>query len=130
MHLLYLPSERCRYDRLYPDGSTPRQSSGHQHYQAGAAWNAQTSREVNESERCRWSTAGCKPDWVPTSLFRVYANEDTKTNWLCFADVENLYNATYDQGQNFTVHIHERDLCSAEETSSTQQILLKIATHT
>jgi hypothetical protein len=43
-------------------------------------------------------------------FFRVYASTDTRANVLSFADVEGLYDVTYDKGKSFTVHLPDRDI--------------------
>jgi hypothetical protein len=43
-------------------------------------------------------------------FFEVYASEDTKANVLSFADVEDMYQITYVQGEAFIVHMRDRDL--------------------
>jgi hypothetical protein len=43
-------------------------------------------------------------------FFRVYASTDTRANVLSFADVEDLYDVTYDKGKSFTVHLPDRDI--------------------
>jgi hypothetical protein len=43
-------------------------------------------------------------------FFRVYVNVQTKANVLCFADVEDLYKITYNQGTSFTIHLPKRDI--------------------
>jgi hypothetical protein len=43
-------------------------------------------------------------------FFRVYATANTKANVLCFADVEDLYEITYEQGTSFTVHLPDREI--------------------
>ena len=42
--------------------------------------------------------------------FRVYATANVKANVLCFADVEELYEITYDQCISFMVQLPERDI--------------------
>jgi hypothetical protein len=43
-------------------------------------------------------------------FFEVYASKDTKANVLSFADLEDMYQITYVQGEAFIVHMHDRDL--------------------
>jgi hypothetical protein len=43
-------------------------------------------------------------------FFRVYASEETKTNVLSFAGVEDMYDITYIRGESFIVHLPEKDL--------------------
>jgi len=44
------------------------------------------------------------------NFFRVYASEETKVNVLCFVDVMELYEISFDPVVGFTVHMPDRDL--------------------
>jgi hypothetical protein len=43
-------------------------------------------------------------------FFRVYTSTDTRANVLSFADVEDMYDVTYEKGKSFTVHLPDRDI--------------------
>ena len=43
-------------------------------------------------------------------FFTVYASTDTKKNIICFADMEDKFKVTYNQGKHFIVHLPSGDL--------------------
>lgn len=43
-------------------------------------------------------------------FFRVYASEDTKANFLCFADIEGMYDIAYVPKESFTVYLADRGM--------------------
>jgi hypothetical protein len=43
-------------------------------------------------------------------FFRVYTSEETKANVLCFSDVEDMYEISYEHRKAFVVHMGEKEI--------------------